>query len=109
FKLEKLERILHYPVNFCIMPLFALANTAIILPSHFGDIFTTTISFGIMLGLIVGKPIGIFLFSFIASKTGIASLPANTNFRQLLGVAMLGGIGFTMSIFTSTLAYNTEA
>ena len=108
-KLNKLEHSLHYPVNFCIMPLFALANTAIVLPSHFGNIFTTTISFGVMLGLIVGKPVGIFLFSFFATKTGVASLPANTTFKQLLGIGMLGGIGFTMSIFTSTLAYNEEA
>jgi NhaA family Na+:H+ antiporter len=109
FKLEKLERLLHYPVNYFIMPLFALANTAIIFPSHFGNIFTTTISLGVMLGLIIGKPVGIFLFSFLATKTGIASLPTNTTFKQLLGIGMLGGIGFTMSIFTSTLAYNSEA
>ncbi|HXL58702.1 MAG TPA: Na+/H+ antiporter NhaA [Chitinophagaceae bacterium] len=108
FKLEKLERFLYYPVNFFIMPLFALANTAIVLPSHFANIFTSTISLGVMLGLIIGKPVGIFLFSFLASKTGIASLPNNTTFKQLLGIGMLGGIGFTMSIFTATLAYNVE-
>ena len=105
-KIEKLENVLFFPVNFVIMPLFALANTAIILPAQFGHAFTTTISFGIMAGLVFGKPIGIFLFSFLASKTGIAALPSRTSYRQLFGISILGGIGFTMSIFTATLAYS---
>ena len=104
-KLAKVEHLLHKPVNFIIMPLFALANTAIILPSSFGGIYTSTISFGIICGLMIGKPIGIFLFSFISSKIGIATMPANSTYKQLLGIGMLGGIGFTMSIFTSSLAY----
>lgn len=108
-QLEKLERYLHYPVNFFIMPLFALANTAIVLPTQVGNIFTSTISFGVMLGLVAGKPIGIFIFSFFATKTGIAALPGGTTYKQLLGIGMLGGIGFTMSIFTSTLAYSSDA
>jgi NhaA family Na+:H+ antiporter len=108
-KVEKIERILHIPVNFFIMPLFALANTAILLPSDFGHVFNSTISYGIMFGLIAGKPLGIFLFSYIATKTGIASLPSNTSYKQLLGIGMLGGIGFTMSIFTSTLAFSGES
>lgn len=107
-QLEKLERYLHYPVNFFIMPLFALANTAIVLPTQVGNIFTSTISFGVMLGLVAGKPIGIFIFSFFATKTGIAALPGGTTYKQLLGIGMLGGIGFTMSIFTSTLAYSSD-
>lgn len=107
-KVEKLERILYFPVNFFIMPLFALANTAILLPSDFGDVFNSSISYGVMLGLIVGKPLGIFLFSYIAIKTGVASMPSNTSYKQLLGIGMLGGIGFTMSIFTSTLAFSGE-
>lgn len=108
FQLSKLEKILFYPVNFVIMPLFALANTAIELPSTFAPVFTSTISLGVMLGLILGKPIGIFLFSFIASKSGVASLPTNTNLKELWGVGMIGGIGFTMSIFTSTLSYRVS-
>ncbi|NNV56743.1 Na+/H+ antiporter NhaA [Limnovirga soli] len=107
--LEKLEKILHFPVNFLIMPLFALANTAIILPHEVGNTFTSSISLGVMLGLIVGKPVGIFLFSFFATKMGIASLPSGTNYKQIFGIGMLGGIGFTMSIFTSTLAYDIES
>lgn len=107
--LSKLERVLYKPVNFIIMPLFALANTAIIFPSSIGHVFGSSISTGIMLGLVLGKPLGIFLFSFIAIKLGVASLPSKTNFSQLWGVGMLGGIGFTMSIFTSTLAYSSES
>ena len=106
--LEKFERKLFYPVNFFIMPLFALANTAIILPGTFGSIYTSSISAGVILGLLIGKPIGIFLFSFLATKSGIAAMPSNTVYKQLFGVAMLGGIGFTMSIFTSTLSYHTD-
>jgi NhaA family Na+:H+ antiporter len=106
--LAKLEHILHKPVNFIIMPLFALANTAIVLPSNISDVFTSSISPGVMLGLIFGKPLGIFFFSFIAIQTGIASLPSNTNFKQLWGIGLLGGIGFTMSIFTSTLAFEHD-
>ena len=107
--LAKMEHRLYKPVNFIIMPLFALANTAIIFPDKISDVFTSTISFGVMLGLILGKPLGIFFFSFIAIKLGIASLPSNTNFKQLWGIGLLGGIGFTMSIFTSTLAYESES
>lgn len=107
--LAKLEHILHKPVNFIIMPLFALANTAIILPNSMADVFTSSISGGVMLGLILGKPLGIFFFSFIAIKLGIASLPSNTSFKQLWGIGLLGGIGFTMSIFTSSLAYPSDS
>ncbi|MDQ6815670.1 MAG: Na+/H+ antiporter NhaA [Bacteroidota bacterium] len=108
-KLSRIERVLHYPVNFVIMPLFALANTAILLPAQLDTAFTSTISFGVMAGLVFGKPIGIFLFSFLAVKAGIASLPFKTSFKQLWGIGILGGIGFTMSIFTTSLAYNQES
>lgn len=108
-KLAKIEHLLHRPVNFIIMPLFALANTAIILPSQLGHTFMSTISFGVIAGLVFGKPLGIFLFSFIASKCGIASLPSKISFKQLLGIGLLGGIGFTMSIFTTSLAYSQES
>ncbi len=108
-RLPKLEHLLHYPVNFVIMPLFALANTAIVFPTEFSHLFVSTISFGIITGLVLGKPLGIFLFSFIAIKLGVAALPSHTSYKQLLGIGILGGIGFTMSIFTSTLAYNVPA
>jgi len=108
-KLEKVEHLHKIPVNYIIMPLFALANTAIILPSSFNGAFTSTVSYGIILGLVVGKPLGIFSFSYFATKLGIASLPSRSTYKQLLGMGMLGGIGFTMSIFTSTLSYNQDA
>lgn len=104
-RIAKIERLLHYPVNFMIMPLFALANTSIILPASMGSALTSTLSFGIMLGLILGKPLGIFIFSFLASRTGIAAMPSHTSYKQLFGVTLLGGIGFTMSIFTASLAF----
>jgi NhaA family Na+:H+ antiporter len=107
-QLAKLEKKLFIPVNFFIMPLFALANTAIIFPSDFSSVYSSTLSSGVLLGLVCGKPLGIFLFSFLATKMGIASLPSNTNYKQLWGIGMIGGIGFTMSIFTSTIAYSSN-
>ncbi|HWB24549.1 MAG TPA: Na+/H+ antiporter NhaA [Chitinophagaceae bacterium] len=108
-KLEKIEHMHKIPVNYIIMPLFALANTAIILPSNFNGAFTSTISYGIILGLVIGKPVGIFSFSWAATKLGIAALPSKSTYKQLLGMGILGGIGFTMSIFTSTLSYNSDS
>lgn len=104
-QLDNLIHQLHKPVNFIIMPLFALANTAIVIPAEIVPIFQHTISYGIIAGLVLGKPLGIFLFSFIAVKTRIAALPSQSNWSQLFGVGLLAGIGFTMSIFIATLAY----
>lgn len=106
--LARMEHILHKPVNFLIMPLFALANTAIALPGSIGDVFSSPVSPGVILGLVIGKPLGIFFFSFIAIRLGIASLPSNTNYTQLWGISLLGGIGFTMSIFTTGLAFVSD-
>lgn len=108
-QLSKVEHKLFHPVNFIIMPLFALANTAIVLPSSMGYVFQSTISFGIIVGLVIGKPLGIFSFSYFAVKLKIAAAPSNSTWTQLLGIGMLGGIGFTMSIFTTSLSYNTDA
>lgn len=104
-KIESLEHELHGPVNFIIMPLFALANTAIVVPSNWQLIWRNTIHHGILTGLLIGKPLGILLFSLLPSRLGWASLPSNTNWKQLMGVGILAGVGFTMSIFISTLAY----
>lgn len=104
-KIDALIHHLHKPVNFIIMPLFALANTAIVIPGDLGYIFQHTISYGIIAGLVLGKPLGIFFFSFIAVKTRIAALPSQSSWQQLIGVGLLAGIGFTMSIFIATLAY----
>jgi len=103
--LEKLEHALVKPVNFLIMPLFALANTNI----HFekemlGGLFTP-LGMGIVLGLCVGKPLGISLMSWLSVKTGICRLPAGATWAHILGVGMLAGIGFTMSIFIALLSF----
>ncbi|HLR36599.1 MAG TPA: Na+/H+ antiporter NhaA, partial [Chitinophagaceae bacterium] len=96
--------------DFIIMPLFALANTAIIFPNQLGHIVSSPITIGVFLGLLLGKPIGILLFSFLSTKLKIAALPDNTSWKQMTGVGMIAGIGFTMSIFISVLAFsNIEA
>ena len=108
-KIDKLEHALHDPVNFLIMPLFALANTAILLPDSFASIFTSPVHHGILTGLAIGKPAGIFLFSYLAVKSGIGMLPEGINWKQVLGMGMIAGIGFTISIFMSTLAFQDPA
>lgn len=105
--LPKLENAIHKTVNFIILPLFVLANTAILVPADL-TAFNSPISLGVIMGLVVGKPVGIFLFSKIMIKLKIAKLPLNTNLKQLIGVGSLAGIGFTMSIFTTTLAFSGE-
>jgi len=106
--LPKLEKIIHGGVNFFILPLFALANTAILIPGDVSVALNSTIAVGVIAGLVIGKPIGIFLFSRILVSLRIAKLPGNTNWKQFLGMGMLAGIGFTMSIFTTTLAFKGE-
>ena len=104
-KIHNLEHTLHDPVNFIIMPIFALANTAIQFPPDLFQAFSHSVSFGIIAGLVLGKPLGIFLICLIAVKLKLASLPANTNWKKLWGVGMIAGVGFTMSIFIATLAF----
>ena len=104
--LMQLEHSLHIPVNFLIMPLFALANTAILLESGIIDSLQSPESFGISFGLVLGKPIGIFTFILLALYTKLSRLPHGVNLKQLLGVGFIGGIGFTMSIFIAMLAFN---
>jgi NhaA family Na+:H+ antiporter len=100
-----LQQFLHKPVAFIILPIFALANTAIILSSDLGSVLTQHYSIGIALGLIVGKPLGIFALSFLAVKLGICKLPQDLNWKSVFAVGFLGGIGFTMSIFVTLLAF----
>lgn len=104
-KIEDLVHTLHDPVNFIILPIFALANTAIILPDTYGPIFQSVVHHGILTGLVIGKPLGIFLFSWLAVKLRIASLPDKMTWNEVLGMGMVAGIGFTISIFMSTLAF----
>jgi NhaA family Na+:H+ antiporter len=106
--LPKLEKLIHRGVNFFILPVFALANTAILIPGDVSDALNTTIAVGVIAGLVIGKPIGIFLFSRILVSLKVAKLPGNANWKEFLGMGMLAGIGFTMSIFTTTLAFKGE-
>jgi NhaA family Na+:H+ antiporter len=103
-----LQHYLHKPVAFFILPVFALANTAIVLNSGWHNALTYNYTLGIALGLIFGKPIGIWLFSFLSVKLKIGQLPEDLNWKSILGAGFLGGIGFTMSIFITLLAFNDE-
>jgi NhaA family Na+:H+ antiporter len=104
--LEKLEHFLTKPVNFLIMPIFAIANTNITFESGMVEGIISNLGFGIVLGLFLGKPIGIFLMSWLSVKLKAAQLPANTNWMHVLGLGLLGGIGFTMSIFIALLSFD---
>ncbi|HAK29151.1 MULTISPECIES: Na+/H+ antiporter NhaA [Sphingobacterium] len=104
--LEKLEHLLTKPVNFIIIPLFAFANTLIPIHGEMIGGLTSKLGIGIILGLIAGKSIGIFLICYIAKKLKIAQLPEGAGWKQIFGVGLLGGIGFTMSIFISILSFD---
>jgi len=101
-----LQHFLHKPVAFIILPLFALANTAIVLNNDWHTGLNHTYTLGIAAGLIVGKPIGIWIFSYLAVKLKLSDLPEDLNWKTIFGVGFLGGIGFTMSIFITLLAFN---
>ena len=103
--LERLEHALVNPVNFFIIPIFAFANTNITLQSEMLHGLTAPLGLGIFFGLMFGKPIGILLTSWICSRFGIASLPEGSSWMHIIGVGMLAGIGFTMSIFISILSF----
>ena len=103
--LEKLEQKLHLPVNFIIMPIFALANTNIAFKNGMVDGLFSNFGYGIILGLFLGKVIGINLFSYIFIKLKISTLPDKSSWSQMIGVGLLAGIGFTMSIFIALLSF----
>lgn len=101
----KLQHFLHKPVAFIILPIFALANTALPLNGSIVDSLSNISSVGIILGLTIGKPLGIFLFSFIGVILGLCKLPRDIKWSNIFGAGILGGIGFTMSIFITMLAF----
>ena len=105
----RLQRKLHLPVAFIILPLFALANTAITIPTGILNDLSTPNSYGIICGLLIGKPVGVFLFSILGIAIGWCTLPEGLKKRHLLFTGLLAGIGFTMSIFITLLAYNDPA
>ncbi len=101
----KLQSWLHFPIAFIIIPLFALCNTAINIDKNWMQIISEPYSLGILFGLTFGKPLGIVSFIFIALKLKLTKLPKDINWNQLIAVGFLGGIGFTMSIFITLLAF----
>ena len=103
-----LQHILHKPVAFIILPLFAAANTSIAIGSDWLSSLGEPFSLGIIGGLVIGKSIGIVLFSIIAVWLGLASLPADVKWGNIIGAGFLGGIGFTMSIFITLLAFDSQ-
>lgn len=107
--LEKLEHALATPVNFIIMPIFAIANTNITFQGGMVEGLASNLGMGILLGLFLGKPIGIFFMSWLSVKLKIASLPDETNWIHVAGLGLLGGIGFTMSIFIALLSFKIPA
>lgn len=103
--LARVEHALLWPVGFIIVPLFALANAGVSLRSGVGTIFSDPVMWGVLAGLVIGKPLGVLLASWLAVKARIASLPEGASPGQLVGVGVLCGIGFTMSLFVANLAY----
>lgn len=103
----RLQHFLHRPVGFIIMPLFALANTGIVLTENWVSGLVASNSLGIFAGLLVGKPLGIALFSLLAVKLGLSQLPEDVYWKHIVGAGFLGGIGFTMSIFITLLAFDS--
>jgi NhaA family Na+:H+ antiporter len=101
----RLEHFLHKPVAFLILPLFALANTGIVIGGDWVNDLSSANSLGVIVGLVTGKPIGITLAAFIAVTIGICRLPLDLNWKHVFGAGLLGGIGFTMSIFITNLAF----
>ena len=106
---HRLEHLLHKPVAFIILPMFALANTAIVIGANWMQDLRSANSLGIIAGLIVGKPLGVTLLCFAAAASGTCRLRADLNWRHIIGAGILGGIGFTMSIFITNLAFAGDA
>ena len=103
---EKLQHTLHKPVAFLILPLFAMANTGILLSGNLLHQLTNSNSLGILLGLAAGKPIGILLVCLLAISLKVCRMPDGMNWNHLCGLGILAGIGFTMSIFISNMAFS---
>jgi NhaA family Na+:H+ antiporter len=103
-----LQHLLHKPVAFFILPIFALANTCIPISDNWHSGLLQTTSLGIIAGLVLGKPLGIWLFSYIGVRSGFCTLPAELKWKNIIGAGILGGIGFTMSIFITLLAFDNS-
>ncbi len=106
--LQRFENALHPWVAFVVMPLFALSNAGVKLEGDFFEALTHPVTLGIVLGLVIGKQVGVTLFSWVAVRFGFAALPYGVTWLQFYGVALLGGIGFTMSLFITNLAFTSD-
>jgi len=103
--LHRLEDAIHPYTVFLVIPIFALANAGVELHGGLGENLLNKNSMGVVIGLFIGKPVGIVLFSLIAVKLGVASLPRGVSWRHILGAGCLGGVGFTMALFIGNLAF----
>ena len=106
--LQRLEHAMHPMVTFLIIPIFALANAGVSVAIDFEQLFSTNIALGVSLGLLVGKVVGVVGFTLLFVKLKIAPFPDGMNFKNLLGLGLLAGIGFTMSLFITSLAFTNE-
>ena len=107
--LDRIERSLHPWVSFAIMPLFAFANSGVRILGNATAATRNSVSLGVVLGLFVGKPLGVWLFAWISAKVRLATVPPDLSWRAVFGAAWLCGIGFTMSLFIATLAFGDGA
>lgn len=103
--IERMEHLLHPLVTFGIVPLFALANAGVSFAHAGGEGLLTPVTLGVLSGLLIGKPLGVFLFSWLAVRTGVGQLPGDVTMRQIVGAGVLAGIGFTMALFIGELAF----
>ena len=107
--LQRVERYVSVPVNFIILPLFAFANAQVtLMGSDFGSIVLNPVAYGTFFGAVIGKPVGIILTTVILVKLGICKLPKRVNWMQITAVGLMGGLGFTMSILISGLAFSDQ-
>lgn len=107
--LERIEDVLHPWVTFLVIPLFAVANAGVSLSGGLAPVFNEGIGLGVLLGLVLGKPLGICLFSYVAVRLGFATLPDRVSWPTMIGTGIVAGIGFTMSLFIAELAFQSEA
>ena len=107
--LQRIEHTLQPWVAFGIMPIFALANAGLVVGGDFLAVAGNPVGLGIILGLVVGKPLGVLLATWLAIRLGLASLPRGVGFTHLAGVGCLAGVGFTMALFIAGLAFGESA
>lgn len=106
--LQRLEHAMHPFVTFIVLPIFALANAGVSLAVDVQELFSTNVALGVGLGLLIGKVVGIVGFTWLLVRLKVAPFPEGMNVRNLFGVAMLAAIGFTMSLFITSLAFTNE-